>query len=159
MTGRAIQVRQMDEAAFAPFGDCVAPPEPGERRRFYSSHFADRPARSDPVVHVNNVPASELPMVCAGIERHPGAAQCFLPLDVARYVVMVIPSLPDGAPDLSRAQAFEVPGNRGVIYRPMVWHMGATALDRPGNFAVLMWRGGAGPDDEFLNIPPLTLVG
>lgn len=159
MTGQAIRVRPLDEAAFAPFGEIVAPPEDGDRRRFYSSHFAQHPRGSDPVVHVNSVRASDLPLVCAGVERHPNAAQCFLPLDVARYVVMVLPSLADGSPDLSGALAWEVPGNRGVIYHPMVWHMGATVLDRPGNFAVLMWRGGQEPDDQFLTIPPLTLVG
>ncbi|SPJ25824.1 ureidoglycolate lyase [Palleronia abyssalis] len=158
MTGPVIRIRPLDEGAFAPFGEVVAPPRSGDRRRFYSRHFADRPTRSDPVVHVNSVPPSELPLACTGIERHPSAAQCFLPLDVARYVVMVMPSSADGNPDLGRAAAWEVPGNRGVIYHPMVWHMGATVLDRPGNFAVLMWRGGQDPDDEFRNIPSMTLI-
>lgn len=159
MTGRALRVRPMDEAAFAPFGALVGPPSDGVRRRFYSSHFGARPGDTAPVVHVNAVPPSELPLVCAEVERHPGAAQCFLPLDVSRYLVMVMPSGAGGAPDPGGALAFEVPGNRGVIFRPMVWHMGATVLDRPGNFTVLMWRGGADPDDEFSDIPPLTLVG
>jgi ureidoglycolate lyase len=45
-----------------------------------------------------------------------------------------------------------------VIYAPGVWHMGATVLDRPGHFTVLMWRGGAEPDDEFREISPLSLT-
>lgn len=159
MNGPALRLDSPDDAAFAPFGEFVAPPSEGVRRRFYSAHFDQRPNGTAPQVHVNSVAASHLPIECGGVERHPHAAQCFLPLDVARYIVLVMPSRADGSPDPRGARAFLVPGNRGVIYRPMVWHMGATVLDRPGNFAVLMWRGGSLQDDEFRNIPPLLLVG
>jgi ureidoglycolate lyase len=55
-----------------------------------------------------------------------------------------------------RSVCLELPGTRGVIYAPGVWHMGATVLDRPGHFAVLMYRGGP-DDDEFRAVPPMTL--
>jgi ureidoglycolate lyase len=45
----------------------------------------------------------------------------------------------------------------GVIYRAGVWHAGAAVLDRPGSFAVLMWRCGDDGDDEFRAIPPLGI--
>ncbi|PJE27972.1 ureidoglycolate lyase [Pseudooceanicola antarcticus] len=155
---QVIVLQDPDDAAFAPFGEFVKPPAVSERRAFYSAHFDPRPETAAPVVHVNRVAPSVLPLVCAGVERHPHAAQCFVPMDVSRYVVMVMPSDENGDPVPAAAQGFLVPGNRGVIFRPMVWHMGACVLDRDGNFVVMMWRGGPGADDEFRSIPPVTLM-
>ena len=45
-----------------------------------------------------------------------------------------------------------------MIFNPGVWHLGATVLDRPGHFTVLMWRGGPLQDDDFRTIAPLTLI-
>lgn len=159
MTGPAVRLVPPGAAVLEPFGQFVQPPDASERRAFYSAHLDPRPEGAGPVLHVNRVAPSALPLVCTTVERHPHAAQCFLPLDVARFVVLVMPSDAGGAPDPSGARAFLVPGNRGVIFRPMVWHMGAAVLDREGSFAVLMWRGGPQQDDEFRAIPPLTLVG
>lgn len=159
MTGRMVRIETADDAAFAPFGEFVAPPAPGQRRAFYSAHFDPIPPQAAPVLHVNRVVPSELPLTCDTVERHPRAAQCFLPLDVARYVVMVMPEDAEGGPSRDGARAFLVPGNRGVVFRPMVWHMGATVLDREGSFAVLMWRGGPQPDDQFRTIRPIIMAG
>jgi ureidoglycolate lyase len=145
-----------DAARFAPFGAFVAPPgTPGERR-LYSDWLAPAPGRALQF-HVNHVAPSALPLRLDRVERHPRAAQVFLPLDVARYVVTVLPGGADGAPDPAGALAVEVPGTLGVVYRPGVWHAGMTVLDRPGAFAVLMWRGTAGDDDDFAAIAPLTI--
>ncbi|SHI66500.1 ureidoglycolate lyase [Wenxinia saemankumensis] len=155
---RAVRLLPPDPAAFAPYGEFVEPPSGEDRRRFYSAHFDPPPGQSAPVLHTNRVPAASLPLVCDLVERHPHAAQVFLPLDVARYAVLVMPADEDGAPVPSRACGFLVPGTRGVVYRPGTWHMGATALDRDGHFAVLMWRGGPRADDEFRPVPPITLT-
>ncbi|AXC48429.1 hypothetical protein DRW48_00795 [Paracoccus suum] len=90
------------------------------------------------------------------VERHPYAAQAFLPLDVGRYLVTVFPAAPDGGPERRAAKSFVVPGNRGVIYRQGIWHAGISVLDDPGSFAVLMWRG-APDDDQFADIAPLMI--
>ncbi|OAN79495.1 hypothetical protein A8B78_12260 [Jannaschia sp. EhC01] len=147
-----------DAAAFAPYGHLVVPPDVPGRRQFYSDTLHTRPSGSAPVLHVNHVLPQSLPVEVSGIERHPHAAQCFLPLDVARYVVMVMPSDDQGQPAPDRALAFLMPGTMGISYNPGVWHLGATVLDRPGHFAVLMWRGGPQQDDEFRTIAPMTLV-
>lgn len=157
MTGRQISLLAPDEALFAPFGTFISPPDAEGQRRFFSEHLQDRPRDSTPVFHTNHVAAKSLPATCDLMERHPYAAQFFIPLKVARYVVVVAPTGVDGAPLCNQAIGFEVPGSMGVIYHPGVWHMGAMALDSTGHFAVLMWRGGALPDDEFLSIAPLTL--
>lgn len=159
MTGTSLVLRPPDPAAFAPYGSFVLPPDgPGERR-FYSDALHIRPETSAPVLHVNSVLPQALPLTVTAVERHPFAAQCFFPLDVARYAVVVMPSDAAGLPLPAQAMGFIVPGTMGVIYARGVWHLGATVLDRPGHFTVLMWRGGPAQDDDFRTIAPLTLAG
>lgn len=159
MSNRApVILHPPDPAAFAPFGAFILPPDQPGRRAFYSDALQPRAQGAVPVLHVNHVPPSALPLTVTGLERHPHAAQCFMPLDVARYAVLVVPSNASGEPILSQAKGFLVPGTTGVIYHPDVWHLGATVLDRAGHFTVLMWRGGTKEDDVFRTIPPLTLT-
>ena len=147
-----------DAAAFASFGRLVRAPDKQGDRAYYSEHLGSQKPGCAPVLHVNHVPPSVLPLTIEALERHPYAQQAFIPLNVAHYVVVVAPSDEDGAPVPSGARAFLLPGTIGVIYRRRVWHAGATVLDRPGNFAVLMWRAEDGEDDVFLRIDPLTVV-
>lgn len=147
-----------DPVEFAPYGYLVLPPDAPGKRLFYSDALHQRAAASAPVLHVNHVLPQRFPVEVSGIERHPHAAQCFFPIDVSRYVVMVMPSDTSGAPLADEALAFLMPGTMGVIFNPGVWHLGATVLDRPGHFTVLMWRGGPQQDDEFRTIAPMTLI-
>ncbi|MEM1428095.1 MAG: ureidoglycolate lyase [Pseudomonadota bacterium] len=158
MSGATVPLLPPRADAFSPFGELVVPPEANGARRFYSDSLHARPETSAPVLHVNSVKAQSLPLTVAHIERHPFAAQCFFPLDVSRYAVMVMPSDAAGRPLPDEALAFLMPGTMGVIFNPGVWHMGATVFDRDGHFTVLMWRGGPLQDDDFRSIAPLTLV-
>ncbi|GAB5447527.1 ureidoglycolate lyase [Gymnodinialimonas sp.] len=158
MTGQTVALQPPDPDAFAPYGHLVMPPSAPGKRQFYSDTLHQRPNASAPVLHVNHVLPQSIPIEVTGIERHPHAAQCFFPIDVARYVVVVMPSDDRGAPRPEQALAFLMPGTMGVIFNPGVWHLGATVLDRPGHFTVLMWRGGPLQDDEFRTIAPLTLI-
>lgn len=157
MTDLVIRPGAPDAEAFAPFGRFVTAPERPGDRMFYSDVLQEHGPQSTPVLHVNHVPETKLPAQFTQVERHSHAAQCFFPLDVSRYVVVVIPSNQDGDPAIDRSLAFLMPGTTGVIYHPNVWHLGATVLDRPGHFSVLMWRDGTHSDDKFRAIPPLTL--
>jgi ureidoglycolate lyase len=105
-----------------------------------------------PRLHTNHVTAAALPYTIDTLERHPYSAQIFIPLDVARYVVVAAPDAPDGGPDITRIQAFLAPGNLGIVYRQSVWHAGASVLDRPGSFTVLMWRNDSPDDEEFISL-------
>lgn len=145
-----------DAQLFAPFGSFIAPPDKPGTRSFYSDHFGP-PGLGEPVFHTNLVDPSTLPLTVDRIERHPRAAQTFVPLDVSRYVVAVMPSDPDGNPLPAEALAFLVPGSLGVIYGAGVWHLGACVVDRTGSFAVLMRRRGDETDDEFRQIERLVL--
>lgn len=155
MTATLSVISDVSAEDFAPFGALIRRPDAGEARRFYSDWLGGEGLA--PVFHVNNVAPASLPAQLTQLERHPHAAQSFVPLDVARYLVTVAPSLPDGSPDVSGLKCFLLPGSIGVIYAPGVWHAGASVLDRAGAFAVLMWRG-ASNDDEFRDIAPITLM-
>jgi ureidoglycolate lyase len=142
-------------AEFAPFGSLIDRPAEAGQRQFHSDWLGGEGL--SPVLHVNNVPRATLPMTLSRLERHPHAAQCFVPLDVSRYLVSVAPSLPDGSADLAGMKSFLMPGTVGVIYAPGVWHAGASVLDRAGAFVVLMWRG-ANDDDIFADIEPIQII-
>ncbi len=145
-----------DGEAFGPFGEILTPPEAHGARRQFEHWLAPAP-NLDLRCHVNAVAVSELPVALAHVEKHPHAAQIFLPLDVSRYLVTVMPSDAEGRPDPARALSMVLPGTRGVVYRPGVWHAPITVLDRDGHFAVMMQRG-APDDDVIVSIPPLTLT-
>lgn len=134
--------------ALAPYGTLISPPaRPGERA-FYTEWLGSTSPDATPRLHVNFVPHTALPCVISALERHPHAAQIFLPLAVSRYLIVVAPTLANGRPDVDKLEAFLAPGNRGVIYRANTWHAGATSLDSDGKFAVSMWRNDR-DDDEF----------
>jgi len=144
-----------DAAAFAPFGAFIDVPAQVGDRRLYSEWLAPV-AGLAPQFHTNRVAASVLPLAIDRVERHPHAAQVFLPLDATRYVVTVMAADAAGEPDPATARAFLLPPTLGVVYRAGVWHASITALDRVASFAVLMWRGHA-EDDVFAAIPPVVV--
>ncbi|MBT8335550.1 MAG: ureidoglycolate lyase [Gemmatimonadetes bacterium] len=152
----AVTARLPDPTAFAPFGAFLEPPGDVGARALFSSWMEPVPGRS-PRYHLNRVAPSALPATLDRVERHPHAAQLFLPIGVSRYLVTVMPSDVAGRPDASRAQAYVVPGTVGVAYHPGTWHAGIAVLDREASFAVLMWRGGD-DDDEFASIPALEIA-
>lgn len=158
MTGLVVKLQHPDATVFAAFGELVVPPNEPGKRRFFSEVLQQRHETSTPVLHVNHVLSKTLPIQVTQIERHPYAAQCFFPLDVSCYVVMVMPSDAAGQPCPNEALAFLMPGKMGVIFHPGVWHLGATVLNRSGHFIVLMWRGVAVQDDDFRTISPMTLI-
>ncbi len=145
-----------DASTFAPFGRLIDKPAKVGDRQLYSEWMAPVPGLL-PQFHTNRVGASSLPLTLSRVERHPHAAQAFLPLCASRYVVTVMPADAGGRPDHTAARAFLMPGTLGVIYRAGTWHAGITALDDEASFAVLMWRG-AVDDDVFADIPALTIA-
>ena len=140
-------------AAFAPYGVVVAAaPEPG--RIDADDGLANRrPDARLSLTMTRLAPATCLPLEAMLFERHPFSSQTFLPLAVARYLVIVAPDAPDGGPDGARAVAFVGRAGQGVTYPAGLWHHGMTALDQPAEFAVLMWCDGSAGDEEFVPLP------
>ena len=145
----------VNAAAFAPFGAIIDAPRALGERKMFNDWL--RPVEGHALqFHINAIAPSPAPILLTQIERHPHAAQVFVPMDVSRYVVTVAPSRADGTPDLSALLSMELPGTLGVIYNAGVWHAGVTVLDRTAHFAVLMYRG-APDDDVFRAIEPITI--
>ena len=138
--------------AFAAYGDVLAPPaEVG--RTYFDGGLTNARASAPASLSISLIPATaSLPITAVEMERHEFSSQSFIPMDVSRYLIVVAPPRADGTPDGSKAQAFIVPGNVGITYGVNVWHHPITVLDRPGTFAVQMWRDGSVMDEEFVKL-------
>lgn len=148
-TPRPLIIEPLSGARFAPFGD-VLENEGCERRKFYPETTVPGAGAGELRFWVSHVePVATTPLSIMRLERHPYAAQTFIPLKIARWIVIVAPHRPDGFPDDSGMRAFLAAPGQGVSYRRGTWHHGTTVLDAPAQFAVLMWRRAAGDDDEF----------
>ncbi|MBI4347200.1 MAG: ureidoglycolate lyase [Elusimicrobia bacterium] len=91
------------------------------------------------------------------LEKHPASTQVFIPMGAARrYLVLVC--LGGGSPDLSTFRAFVATGAQGVTYRPGVWHHPLIAMDRPTDFACLVWEDGTRGDTAVVRLPSPVLV-
>jgi ureidoglycolate lyase len=153
-----LRLAPLTSDAFKPFGAVIEPPAlPGERS-FYTQWLGSSRSGMEPRLHVNHVPASSLPYAVEVLERHPYAAQIFLPLDVASYVIVVAPPALNGDPDTDKAQGFVASGTVGIVYAPGVWHAGMTVLARTGSFGVLMWRNDTDDDEEFFSLASPLLI-
>jgi ureidoglycolate lyase len=145
--------------AFAPYGDVLAAPaEPG--RLYFEAGLGNGRSQARPSLSmVRRAPvAGGLPLEVKLLERHEYSSQTFVPLDEARWLIVVCPHATTGGPDPARAVAFIAGAGQGVTYRPNTWHHGLTVLDRPARFAVFMWRDGTAGDEEFVPVSPFTVA-
>ncbi|MFT7598426.1 MAG: ureidoglycolate lyase [Acidimicrobiales bacterium] len=131
--------------AFASFGDVIlAPSEPG--RSAPSTAVGPVAEGLAAMLTTSHALPSAEPITVSEMEVHPRSSQSFIPLDVGRWLAIVAPGLTSeaepsvGGPDMSKVRVFVVGPGVGVTYRAGVWHHGLTVLDRPGRFAVMMWR-------------------
>jgi ureidoglycolate lyase len=143
--------------AFAPFGDVIdVPNEPG--RQYYEDALGNlRPAAHPSLSLSLKAETPDRPLEADLLERHEFSSQTFVPIDVARWLIVVAPHAKAGGPDLSGVKAFIATGKQGVTYKPNTWHHGLTVLDKPGRFAVFMWRVGGKGDEEFVPVAPFTI--
>jgi ureidoglycolate lyase len=152
-----IDPQPLTAAAFAPYGDVIdVPSAPG--RKYYDDALGNlRPSAHASLSLSFRLPSTEAPLQVTLLERHEFSSQTFVPTDVARWLIVVAPHAKDGGPDTSAIQAFIATGRQGVTYRANTWHHGLTTLDRPGRFAVFMWRDGTTGDEEFVPVAPFTV--
>jgi ureidoglycolate lyase len=153
-----IVAKPLNAEEFAPYGDVLAPPADFGRVYFDQGLRSTRPGAwaSLSVAHAKSLPS--LPLQAKVMERHEFSSQSFVPLDVSRWLLVVAPSAADGGPDGSRAVAFLAGPGQGVTYHAGTWHHPLTILERPGRFAVFMWRDGTKTDEEFRTLAtPFTV--
>lgn len=143
--------------AFAPYGEVIAVPEsPG--RNYYEEALGNLRPAAKPSLSV----ACRPPYIGASIgvellERHEFSSQTFVPVEAGRWLIIVCPHAAGGGPDAAKSRAFVATARQGVTYRPNTWHHGMTVLDKPGTFAVFMWRDGGKGDEEFVPVPKFTV--
>ena len=147
----------LTKEAFAPYGDVIdIPTEPG--RTYYEDALGNLRPEAHASLSVSlKVDTPERPLPANLLERHEFSSQTFMPIDVERWLIVVAPHAKTGGPDTEAIRAFIATGNQGVTYKPNTWHHGLTVLDKPGRFAVFMWRVGGKGDEEFVPVKPFTI--
>lgn len=146
---RLIIAEPLSAAQFAPYGE-VLQNDGSVRRNFCPAATAPGQAPGELRFWVSHVePVATTPILITRLERHPFAVQTFLPLKIARWLIVVASAMSNGNPDVSKLRAFIAGPGVGICYRRGTWHHGTTVLDETGLFGVLMWRRTAGDDDGF----------
>jgi ureidoglycolate lyase len=143
---RLLRLEPLTAAGFSPFGDVIDPPAIGARVGLLESLFSSSDART-PRLSFNHAVSWTLPLRATEMERHNHSSQCFVPMDVERWVLLVAPNV-NGKPDAMALRGFVARGDQAVNYHVGTWHHPLRALDRPGRFASLMWTTGQRTDDE-----------
>jgi ureidoglycolate lyase len=146
----AILIQPMDAEAFAPFGDVLDTGGAPDRiiNQGLCGRYHDR-ARLDFAdgragVSLFKAEPRSLPLALTMVERHPDGSQCFIPMSMDPFLVIVAPDA-GGAP--GRPLAFETEPGQAVNFHRGTWHGVLTPLHAPGLFAVVD-RIGAGANLE-----------
>lgn len=139
--------------AFAPYGHVLKLPTGPGRMDYSASAQNLRGPAARLCFRTSLTPPSAVPLTTRTMERHEFSSQAFLPVDVARYLVLVAPHGSDGLPDPENLVLFLAKGDQGVSYNANVWHHPMTVLDRPAIFATVMFLDGGEKDEEFVDLP------
>lgn len=151
-----LTARPLTAEAFAPYGEVLAAPDaPG--RDYIEDRLANRRPHAKPSLSFTFKEPSALPLVSTTMERHLHSSQSFVPMEAGRWLAIVAPHGADGLPDMARAVAFLARADQGVTYGADVWHHPFTVIDRPGRFAIVMWKDGTAGDDDFAEVPPFEV--
>lgn len=146
----------LTKEAFAPFGDVIDVPKEAGRTYYEDALGNLRPNAKASLSMTFRLPTPDRPLKSETMERHEFSSQSFVPVDVGRWLIVVAPHAAQGGPDTKKALAFIADGSVGVTYKANTWHHGLTTLDKPGSFAVFMWKAGTG-DEEFVPVEPFTV--
>lgn len=154
-----ITPQPLTKEAFAPFGDIIDMPT-AAGRFYHDDALGDRRgAGAAPSLSLAlKAPTPDRPFRSDMLERHAFSSQTFIPIEVGRWLIVVAPHAARGGPDTTKALAFIADGRVGVTYKADTWHHGLTTLDRPGRFAIFMWKDGTAGDEEFVPVPPFTVA-
>jgi ureidoglycolate lyase len=153
----ALRPSPLTQEAFAPFGQVIVRPErPGQRVDV--TGLENRRPHARPSLRMSMSAPVQLPLVGRVMERHRFSSQSFVPLDVSRYLIVVAPHAKDGGPDMAQARALVARGDQGVLYNADTWHYPMSPLDRPAQFAVLMWRDETPEDIETVTLATPIMI-
>jgi len=153
-----IKAQPLDSASFAPFGTVLRAPDDAGRD-YFDDGLVNLRAEAKPSLSIARVVEPVvLPFAVKLLERHAFSSQSFVPMQSARWLVVVAPHAADGGPDIKRMQAFIAGPEEGIIFGADIWHHPLTVLDGPGCFAIGMWRAGDDGDEEFRHLPEAVTI-
>nr|WP_249138940.1 ureidoglycolate lyase [Actibacterium sp. MT2.3-13A] len=143
-----MRTRPLTAEGFAPYGDVIE--ARGAPDRIINQGLCGRHndlAKLDfsggrAGISLFDATARQLPLTVEMVERHPAGSQAFIPLDGARFVVVVADDA-GGAP--GALHAFMVQPGQAVNLHRGTWHGVLTPLDTDGRFVVVD-RIGPGPN-------------
>lgn len=145
-----ITARPLTREAFAPYGDVLDTAGDPDKiiNQGMCGRYHDRATLdfSDGRAGVSLFKAEPraLPYTLDLVERHPDGSQCFVPMSMTSFLVIVAPDT-DGSPGTPEA-FLTVPG-QAINFHRGTWHGVLTPLEAPGLFAVID-RIGAGANLE-----------
>jgi len=149
---RQVIISPLNQKEFSSFGVVLNVADAQPRLNF-TVPFEESRSEARVNLALIKAPRASLPLMVETMERHPHAAQAFIPIKDTSYPVIVAPSGVDDLPDLDRALAFLVPVGLGVV-----WHVGMTALSGPGHFAMMISEAGRPDDCIYQSVEPFTVI-
>ena len=143
-----IYAQPLTAEAFAPFGEVIAAttPDPkiinqGKCKRHHDLASLDFMEGRAGVSIFHAEPRS-LPYTLNLLERHPEGSQCFMPMSMDPFLVIVAE---DAGDTPGQVHAFITKAGQGINFHRGTWHGVLTPLHAPGLFAVID-RIGEGPN-------------
>lgn len=146
-----VRAEPLTADAFAGYGEIIETPKPDHRISISERIVNLRAAATASVRLVSRSPTT-LPLIYPVMERHLHSSQAFMPMNGARCVVVVAPTLESGDPDIANCRAFLSDAGQGFIYGPNVWHCPLSVLEKEAQLVVVMYLAGT-DDEEFLTLP------
>jgi ureidoglycolate lyase len=159
-----ISAQPLTSEAYAAFGEIVsargqaAAANQGTAQRF--NHLAElsnlRPKATTNVCMYRCTPAAKGDFTATLLERHAHSTQLFVPMNAARYLLIVAQGGTE--PDLATVKAFIAGPDQGITYRPGIWHHPMVVLDREADMACWVCEDGTSEDCETRTLSaPLTI--
>ncbi len=147
---RTVAIRAISAAEFAPFGDVIDTDGAPDRiiNQGLCGRFHDRAlldfGDGRAGVSLFRAEPRTLPLALEMVERHPDGSQCFIPMSMDGFLVIVAPDQ-GGSPGVPLA--FRTEAGQAINLHRGTWHGVLSPLRAPGLFAVVD-RIGAGANLE-----------
>jgi len=113
---------------FSEFGDLISSEniKPIDINAGYAKRYDDlayintRKDEGKTIVSIFSALKRSFPMKIDMMEKHPLGSQAFMPMKETTFLVFVAP--PGDLPEIEKIKSFIVPPNKGINYKPGVWH-------------------------------------
>src|SRR5260370_23190306 len=137
-----IDPQPLTKEAFAPYGDVIdVPTEAG--RQYYEAALGNLRAEARPSLSLSLKAATpDRPLRAELLERHEFSSQSFVPIDVARWLIVVAPHAAAGGRHTSGVRAVNSTARQGGPFASNILHDRPACADRPARLRLLIGYGG-----------------